>query len=141
LIKEALLMLTITALDHVVLNVRDVEASAAWYARVLGMSRRDFQPPQGVARTSMTFGSMMLNLRPADMDKVAWFTGAEAVAGSDDLCFLTQSSPQDVVRHLESCGVPVEVGPVPRRGARGSMTSVYCRDPDGNLVEIARYDD
>ena len=133
-------MLTIDALDHVVLNVRDVEVSAAWYARVLGMSRHDFQPPYGVARTSMKFGAMMLNLRPVDMDKVAWFTGAEAVAGSDDLCFLTRSSPEDVVRHLEASDVAVEVGPVARRGARGAMTSVYCRDPDGNLVEIARYD-
>jgi catechol 2,3-dioxygenase-like lactoylglutathione lyase family enzyme len=133
-------MQIVTAIDHVVLNVRDVEASAAWYARVLGMTRHDFQPPYGVARTSMKFGAMMLNLRPADMDKVAWFTGAEAVAGSDDLCFLTDLSPDDVMRHLAECGVPVEVGPVARRGARGSMTSVYCRDPDGNLVEIAKYD-
>jgi catechol 2,3-dioxygenase-like lactoylglutathione lyase family enzyme len=132
-------VLTLTALDHVVLNVRDVEVSAAWYERVLGMTRHDFQPPYGVARTSMKFGSMMLNLRPADMDKVAWFTGAEAVAGSDDLCFLTEASAEDVIGHLGECGVPVEVGPVARRGARGEMTSVYCRDPDGNLIEIARY--
>lgn len=132
-------MLTLTALDHVVLNVRDVEVSAAWYERVLGMTRHDFQPPYGVARTSMKFGSMMLNLRPADMDKAAWFTGAEAVAGSDDLCFLTEAAPEDVIRHLTDCGVAVEVGPVSRRGARGEMTSVYCRDPDGNLVEVAKY--
>jgi catechol 2,3-dioxygenase-like lactoylglutathione lyase family enzyme len=133
-------MQIVTAIDHVVLNVRDVEASAAWYARVLGMTRHDFQPPYGVARTSMKFGAMMLNLRPADMDKVAWFTGAEAVAGSDDLCFLTGLSPDEVMRHLADCSVAVEVGPVSRRGARGTMMSVYCRDPDGNLVEIAKYD-
>jgi len=133
-------MQIVSAIDHVVLNVRDVEASAAWYARVLGMTRHDFQPPYGVARTSMKFGAMMLNLRPVDMDKVAWFTGAEAVAGSDDLCFLTEAPLEDVVRHLEASGVAVEVGPVARRGARGGMASVYCRDPDGNLVEIAKYD-
>jgi catechol 2,3-dioxygenase-like lactoylglutathione lyase family enzyme len=133
-------MQIVTAIDHVVLNVRNVEVSAAWYARVLGMTRHDFQPPYGVARTSMKFGAMMLNLRPADMDKVAWFTGAEAVAGSDDLCFLTDLSLEEVMRHLADCGVAVEVGPVSRRGARGSMTSVYCRDPDGNLVEVAKYD-
>jgi catechol 2,3-dioxygenase-like lactoylglutathione lyase family enzyme len=132
-------MLTVTTLDHLVLNVRDVEVSAAWYQRVLGMTRHDFQPPYGVARTSMKFGAMMLNLRPVDMDKVAWFTGTEAVAGSDDLCFLSDASPETVVRHLEACGVAVEVGPVARRGSRGEMTSVYCRDPDGNLIEIAKY--
>jgi catechol 2,3-dioxygenase-like lactoylglutathione lyase family enzyme len=133
-------MLTITSLDHLVLNVRDVAATAAWYGRVLGMTRHDFEPPYGARRTSMKFGSMMLNLRPVDMDKQAWFTGAEAVAGSDDLCFLTDASVEEVIAHLAACDVAVEVGPVARRGAQGSMTSVYCRDPDGNLVEIARYD-
>ena len=132
-------MQIVTAIDHVVLNVRDVEASADWYARVLGMTRHDFQPPYGVARTSMKFGAMMLNLRPADMDKVAWFTGAEAVAGSDDICFLTDLSLDTVAAHLAACGVEVEVGPVARRGARGAMTSLYFRDPDGNLVEVASY--
>jgi catechol 2,3-dioxygenase-like lactoylglutathione lyase family enzyme len=132
-------MLTVTTLDHLVLNVRDVEVSAAWYERVLGMARHDFQPPYGIARTSMKFGTMMLNLRPVDVDKVAWFTGAEAVAGSDDLCFLSDASPDDLIRHLAACGVAVEVGPVARRGARGEMTSVYFRDPDGNLIEVAQY--
>jgi catechol 2,3-dioxygenase-like lactoylglutathione lyase family enzyme len=132
-------MSIVTTLDHLVLNVRDVEVSAAWYARVLGMTRDDFQPPYGVARTSMKFGRMMLNLRPVDMDKATWFTGAEAVAGSDDLCFLTDLSLDEVMRHLAACGVVVDVGPVARRGARGEMTSVYCRDPDGNLIEVASY--
>ena len=132
-------MQIVTAIDHVVLNVRDVEASAAWYGRVLGMTRHDFQPPYGVARTSMKFGSMMLNLRPVDMDKVAWFTGAEAVAGSNDLCFLTELALDAVAAHLAACGVDIEVGPVPRRGAKGGMTSLYFRDPDGNLVEVATY--
>ena len=133
-------MQIVNAIDHVVLNVRDVEASAAWYGRVLGMERLDFTTAGGIARTSMTFGSMMQNLRPVDMDKVAWFTGAEAVAGSDDLCFLTDGSLDAVANHFAECGVAVEVGPVARRGARGMMTSLYCRDPDGNLVEVAKYD-
>ena len=45
----------------------------------------------------------------------------------------------DVVERLRSCGVQPVLGPVPRTGARGPMESVYVRDPDGNLVEIARY--
>ena len=132
-------MLTVTTLDHLVLNVRDVEVSAGWYARVLGMTRYDLARSHGVQRTSMKFGAMMLNLRPVDIDKDAWFTGAAAVAGSDDLCFLADASSDDVIRHLAACGVAIEVGPVARRGARGEMISVYCRDPDGNLIEIANY--
>ena len=42
-----------------------------------------------------------------------------------------------MIRRLEAAGVPIELGPVPRTGATGAIRSVYVRDPDGNLVEIA----
>ena len=130
----------ITALDHIVVNVRDVEVAAAWYQRVLGMERKDFDPGPGKPkRTSMSFGQQKINLRPVTADKVAWFTADHETAGSDDLCFLTTASPDDVVRHLESCGVAIAEGPVARQGARGVLASVYCRDPDGSLIEISSY--
>ena len=128
------------ALDHVVINVRDVEASAAWYRATLGVAREDFEPGGGKPRrTSITFGDQKINLRPVDADPVEWFTGANAPAGSDDLCFLTGSDPDAVVAHLRGCGVAIAEGPVRKQGARGPIRSVYCRDPDGNLVEIASY--
>ena len=129
--------LVIDGLDHLVVNVKDVETSAAWYQRVLGMTRED--TPGTPVRTAVHFGRHKINLRPASASKVDWFTGEHAVAGSDDLCFLTQSSPETTVAHLKACGVAIEVGPVKRLGAQGMMTSVYCRDPDGNLIEIATY--
>ena len=129
--------ITIDALDHLVINVKDVEASAAWYQRVLGMARQD--SPGTPVRTSVHFGQLKINLRPVSASKVDWFTADHVGAGSDDLCFLTQSSPEDVVAHLRACGVAIEVGPVKRLGARGNMMSVYCRDPDGSLIEIATY--
>jgi catechol 2,3-dioxygenase-like lactoylglutathione lyase family enzyme len=134
--------LTVKALDHLVLNVSDVEASAAWYARVLGMTREDFSPAEGKPpRTEMKFGRQKINLRPLAATREDWFTADHEAAGSDDLCFLTDSTPDEVVRHLEAEGVAIVAGPGPRRGARGTLTSVYCRDPDGSLIEIASYPD
>ncbi len=64
---------------------------------------------------------------------------AKPLAGTADLCFVTAVGPDDVMEHLARCGVAVETGPVERIGALGVMLSVYCRDPDGNLIEIATY--
>jgi catechol 2,3-dioxygenase-like lactoylglutathione lyase family enzyme len=129
--------ITIEGLDHLVVNVADVAASAAWYQRVLGMTRQD--TPDTPVRTSVHFGRQKINLRPISASKDDWFTADHEAAGSDDLCFLTRSTPEDVVAHLKACGVAIEVGPVKRLGARGPMMSVYCRDPDGSLIEIATY--
>jgi len=132
--------LTVHALDHLVVNVSDVEALAAWYARALGMARVDAAPEDSKApRTEMRFGQQKINLRPIATSKEDWFTSDREAAGSDDLCFLTASTPDEVVRHLKSEGVAIVAGPGPRRGARGTLTSVYCRDPDGSLIEIASY--
>lgn len=133
--------LTIDALDHIVLNVSDVEASATWYRTVLGVKREDVDPGHGKpVRTSIKFGQQKINLRPAGADTVGWFTGVAPTPGSDDLCFLTQAEPQTVVAHLEACGIAIEEGPTSKQGARGALRSVYCRDPDGNLIEIASYE-
>ena len=130
--------IAIDRFDHIVLNVKDVEASAAWYAEVLGMQREDFASRTGT-RVAMRFGRQKINLRPLDADAVAWFTGTHPAAGSDDVCFVTQHTPEQVLAHLHVCQVRLEAGPVERMGALGPMTSVYCRDPDGNLIEIATY--
>ncbi len=62
---------TVTALDHLVLNVADVARSAAWYAKVLGMEIRIFDPGHGkIPRTSVIFGTQKINLRPIGADKV-----------------------------------------------------------------------
>jgi catechol 2,3-dioxygenase-like lactoylglutathione lyase family enzyme len=131
----------VNALDHLVINASDVARTAQWYQTVLGMEVRVFDPGGGkTPRTSLVFGSQKINVRPRDADKVAWFTADHATAGSDDLCFLTSSTPEQVVAHLNSCGVAIEEGPVDKPGARGTLRSVYCRDPDGSLIEISSYE-
>jgi catechol 2,3-dioxygenase-like lactoylglutathione lyase family enzyme len=130
--------LSIQSIDHIVLNVMDVEVSAAWYVRALGIRRIDFETPTGL-RVALQFGNQKINLRPADADTVTWFTGLAPVPGSADLCFVTKLNPETVKAHWVAQGIELEAGPVERAGARGPMTSVYCRDPDGNLIEVATY--
>jgi catechol 2,3-dioxygenase-like lactoylglutathione lyase family enzyme len=128
------------ALDHLVINVADVRASAEWYSRILGMEVKVFDPAGGKApRTFLEFGNQRINVRQRDADTAEWFTADHPTAGSEDLCFLTSATPEEVVAHLRAHGVAIEDGPGPRQAARGTLRSVYCRDPDGNLIEISSY--
>src|SRR5262249_58217778 len=128
------------ALDHLVINVANVARTTEWYRKILGMEVKVFDPGQGkTPRTSLIFGIQKINVRPRDADKIEWFTADHEAAGSDDLCFLTASTPDEVVAHLEANGVAIEEGPVAKHGARRTLRSVYCRDPDGSLIEISSY--
>jgi catechol 2,3-dioxygenase-like lactoylglutathione lyase family enzyme len=132
--------LKVLALDHLVVQVSDVDASAEWYARVLGMTREDVSPEPGRRpRTAMRFGRQKINLRPIVASKEDWFTADHEAVGGDDLCFLTDSTPDQVLQHLQAERVAVVAGPGRRQGALGTLMSVYCRDPDGSLIEIASY--
>ena len=124
---------TVDRIDHVVLNCRDVEQTVDWYTRVLGMRSEVF----GAGRTALVFGNQKLNVRPSGAPN--WPTGAVDAPGSLDLCFIAEVSAEEVGAHLRACGVPITEGPVAKTGAQGPMTSHYCRDPDGNLVEVASY--
>ena len=124
----------ILRIDHVVINCRDVEATAAWYERALGMTREVFGAD---GRLAFRFGQQKLNLRPTGAED--WITGAADAPGSLDLCFVTEVGLEEVMARWRACGVEVVDGPVERTGALGAMRSVYCRDPDGNLVEVAVY--
>ena len=129
------------ALDHLVINVADVARSVLWYQTILGMEVSVFDPGAGKPkRTSLLFGRQKINVRPKDTDKREWFTADHETPGSEDLCFLTTSTPDEVVAHLKANGVAIEIGPVDRQGARGTLRSVYCRDPDGSLIEISSYE-
>jgi catechol 2,3-dioxygenase-like lactoylglutathione lyase family enzyme len=128
------------ALDHLVINVADVARTVAWYQTILGMEVSVFDPGQGKPkRTSLLFGIQKINVRPMGTDKIEWFTADHETPGSEDLCFLTSSTPDEVVAHLKANDVAIEEGPVNKQGARGTLRSVYCRDPDGSLIEISSY--
>ena len=132
----------VRALDHLVINVADVARTTEWYRIILGMEVKVFDPGGGKEpRTSLQFGNQKINVRPRDADKAEWFTADHQTAGGEDLCFLTTATPDEVVAHLTVHGVAIEEGPVTKQGARGTQRSVYCRDPDGSLIEISSYSD
>jgi catechol 2,3-dioxygenase-like lactoylglutathione lyase family enzyme len=124
---------TVDRLDHLVLTCRDVETTAAWFQRVLGMEREEFGPRN---RTALRFGGQKINLDTASEQRT---TAAAPVPGSHNLCFVTTIRPPDIVAHLHECGVTIVEGPAAKVGALGPLTSIYCRDPDGNLIEVATY--
>ncbi|MEQ9122773.1 MAG: VOC family protein, partial [Alphaproteobacteria bacterium] len=95
----------IDSLDHLVLTVRDLEATCRFYERVLGMERRSF----GDGRTALHFGRQKLNLHEADrpIDPNV----RHATPGSADLCFLTETPMAEVVSSLAAAGVAVITGP------------------------------
>ena len=132
----------VSSLSDLVANVTDVEVSAEWYQRVLGMKRIDLDAGHGKQkRISLLVGNQKVYLRPVSADKEEWVTADHEEAGSEDLCFLTETTPEDVIEHLKSCGVAIVEGPVNKQGAVGSLKSAYCRDPDGSLIEISAYED
>ncbi|MBZ9761027.1 VOC family protein [Mesorhizobium sp. CA8] len=123
----------IAGIDHFVLTVRSVEASCAFYQRVLGMRRLD-EPNRP---TALLFGSQKINLH--EIGRTFEPKAKAPTPGSGDFCLVAAVPLAEVQASLEANGVTVEVGPVERTGARGPMMSVYFRDPDGNLVEVSEY--
>jgi catechol 2,3-dioxygenase-like lactoylglutathione lyase family enzyme len=123
----------ITRLDHLVLTVVDLDATIEFYTRALGMTVRAF----GGGRLALRFGEQKINLHEAGRE---FEPKARVPApGSADLCFVVEQPLAQWREHLAELGVAVIEGPVPRDGALGPMTSIYVRDPDGNLVELASY--
>jgi len=122
----------IEGLDHLVLTVASIDASLVFYERVLGMTRESFSG----GREAVRFGRQKINLHEAGREFEP--KSRRPTPGSGDLCFIV-ADLDEAIAHLRQCDVEIEEGPVPRTGARGDMMSVYFRDPDGNLIELARY--
>ena len=119
--------------DHIVITVADIERSCRFYERVLGMQVVTFAG----GRKALAFGEQKINLHQRGKE---FEPKAHApTPGSADLCFITATPVADVLVHLRACGVAVLEGPVARTGAVGPITSVYFRDPDHNLIEVANY--
>ncbi len=123
----------IDKIDHLVLTVKDIEASCVFYTSVLGMQEVSFEP----GRKAVAFGDQKINFHQAGQELEP--KALLPTPGSGDLCLTTNQSMSEIIAHLQNCGIKIIEGPVNRTGASGSMTSVYIRDPDQNLIEISRY--
>lgn len=121
-------------LDHIVLTVSDVDATCEFYSRVLGLRVVGVGKHGG---RGLWFGGQKINLHQRGEEPEP--KAASPTPGSGDLCFVVRDRMAEVLEHLRECDVEVVEGPVEREGALGTMTSVYFRDPDGNLIELSSY--
>ncbi|MFE6752224.1 VOC family protein [Streptomyces sp. NPDC057684] len=123
----------IDRLDHLVLTVHDLDATVAFYTKVLGMEAVTFRG----GRRALAFGHSKINLHEAGREFEP--KAARPTPGSADLCLIVDEPVDRIVAELASHGVPLEEGPVERTGATGPILSVYVRDPDDNLIELSNY--
>ena len=123
----------ITHLDHLVLTVQNLEETCNFYVQVLGMEVVTF----GANRRALKFGSQKINLHQAgqEIDPKAKYP----TPGSGDLCFITSLPLAEFIEHLTVLGIEIISANVERTGAMGKIRSLYFRDPDGNLLEVANY--
>jgi catechol 2,3-dioxygenase-like lactoylglutathione lyase family enzyme len=123
-------------LDHLVLTTSRPDACVDFYTRVLGMRLETFvggTPP--VERRAFVFGQQKINLhvQGCEFEPKAHLP----VPGALDLCFIATVPLVEVIERLRAAPWPIVEGPVMRTGATGRIRSVYVRDPDLNLIEIA----
>lgn len=118
-------------MDHLVLTVRDPEASSRFYCDVLGLERQDLDD----GRTALVGAGWKINLHHSARPVAPH--AEHPVPGSADLCFILTVPMEVAMARLEAHDVDLELGPVTRAGARGPILSVYIRDPDRNLIELS----
>lgn len=120
-------------LDHLVLTVADIPATVAFYSEVLGMRPLTFADD----RVALCFGPHKINLH--QLGRELQPRAERATPGAADLCLVSAMDMPRLQQHLQRAGVTIELGPVARSGALGPMHSLYFRDPDRNLIELANY--
>lgn len=126
-------MIQIDRIDHLVLTVADIERTCAFYRDLLGFKEVTF----GEGRRALEFGHQKFNLHQAGQEFEP--KALRPTPGSADLCLIAQTPIDTIVEVLQQARVEIELGPVERTGAQGSIRSVYIRDPDKNLIEISNY--
>ena len=126
----------IRGFDHVALPMQNTESMVAFY-RALGL-----QVTENQNFCSVYVGDQMINFHPPALWQRETFTlrAPAARPPCGDLCFVWDGGPESLKTMLDRAGAKIVEGPVARQGGRKkSASSVYVRDPDGNLLEFMVY--
>lgn len=118
-------------IDHLVLTVKDIQKTLYFYTEVLGMNEITF----GGNRKALLFGNQKINLHEEGAEIYPHANTPKP--GSSDLCFISDIPIQRFIEHLKNKNIHIIEGPVERTGAVSRIMSVYFRDPDMNLIEVA----
>ena len=126
-------MININRLDHLVLTVKDIDATVTFYTQVLGMKKEVFKE----SRVALKYGNQKINLHLLGNE---FEPKAQNVKeGSADLCFIIDTPIFEAKKYIESLNIKIIEGIVNRTGANGEIQSIYLRDPDMNLIELSNY--
>ncbi|HEC97866.1 MAG TPA: VOC family protein [Nitrospirae bacterium] len=125
--------MNIKHIDHLVLTVKNIEATVQFYEAVLGMKKEIFDE----GRVALKFGNQKINLHQAGEEFEP--KADTPIPGSADLCFITDVDLNTAIDQVKDQGVHIIEGPVKRTGAKSQIMSFYFRDPDLNLIEVASY--
>lgn len=128
------------SLDHIVFTVKDIATTTKFYSTVLGLKISTFSPEvdPNTVRYAIHYGSQKINLHQAG--KEFELKAKYPAPGTQDVCFVLNDdiTLEQAMARMKEHNIPIE-GPVNTTGALGPFKSFYIRDPDGNLVELAKY--
>ena len=125
----------IESIDHLVITVKNINNCKNFYCNFLGMELFEFTD-ENETRYSFKFGQQKINVH--FFEKPYSPHALNVIPGSQDICFITKMDIQLWVKRCKDFNIEIELGPVKRSGAIFEMNSIYLRDPDSNLIEIAK---
>lgn len=124
--------LVIKKIDHIVITAKNISSTVEFYQKL------GFTAHNKGDRCELYAGDFKINVHI--LGKELSPHAKHVQTGSNDFCFEIEGSIENFYKELKQSGLKIEVDIVKRHGVRGTMKSIYLRDPDGNLVEISSYE-
>lgn len=123
-------------IDHIVLTSSDLQKTVDFYKNILEMDiKEDFIKEDNSARYSMHFGNQKINIH--EVNNIYLPHAKNVRSGTLDICFISKKKVSYWQNKLLKNNINLIEGPIERFGATSRIISIYCHDPDGNLIEIS----